>query len=303
MNPLKTTLALLLVSAAPLLAQDAASEAPASEAPPSGEAAAPAVDYDAGTVLATVNDVQITLGHVAQMVQRLPQQYQQLPDDVLFDGVLNQLVDQSLLAQAEQAKGPVPQAIQMAVDNELRAQLAARGLNALSGQPIPEADIAAAYETDFVNAPKVPEFSAAHILVATEDEAKAIVAELDGGADFAELARTRSMDTGSGANGGALGWFGQGMMVPEFEAAVLALEPGKLSAPVQSQFGWHVIRLDEKRDRPVPSLDEVRPAIEQDLQQKMVQKAIEDLRAAGKVELLETGVPPAAMRDTALFGE
>ena len=127
-------------------------------------------------------------------------------------------------------------------------------------------------------------------------------AELDAGADFATVAEGYSTGP-TGPNAGALGWFRAGMMVPEFEAAVTALEPGQLSEPVQTQFGWHVIRLNEVRDSAPPALEAVRPQIEAQLRDAAVTAEIERLTAEADVTRAEVAVDPAAIRDDSLLGE
>lgn len=127
------------------------------------------------------------------------------------------------------------------------------------------------------------EYHVRHILVGSEDEAKAIVAQLKKGVKFEKLA-AKSMDPGSAKNGGDLGWATPNAFVPQFADAMVKLNKGQVSEPVQSQFGWHVIRVDDLRDHKVPTLDEVKPQIAQALQQQAVQKAIGDLRNAAKVE-------------------
>jgi peptidyl-prolyl cis-trans isomerase C len=144
------------------------------------------------------------------------------------------------------------------------------------------------------------EYNAAHILVADEAKARELKAEIDGGADFAEVAAANSSD-GSAANGGDLGWFGAGQMVPEFETAVSALEPGAVSEPVQTQFGWHLIRLNETRESTAPALEEVRAEIENQLRQEALQARIATLKSSATIERPETGLPPAAIRETDLL--
>jgi peptidyl-prolyl cis-trans isomerase C len=114
------------------------------------------------------------------------------------------------------------------------------------------------------------------------------------------VAKANSID-GSAANGGDLGWFGMGQMVPEFETAVVALEPGQVSAPVKSQFGWHLIKLNEKRETTPPPLDAARPEIENQLRQQALEARLAELRAAAKIETPETGTPPAAIRESDLL--
>ena len=145
-----------------------------------------------------------------------------------------------------------------------------------------------------------PEFSAAHILVDSEEKATELKAEIDGGADFAELAKANSSD-GSAASGGDLGWFGPGQMVPEFEAAVTAMEVGQVAGPVQSQFGWHLIKLNDKRETAPPALEEARPVIEDQLRQEALQARVAELKEGATIEKPETGTPAAAIRETDLL--
>ena len=140
-----------------------------------------------------------------------------------------------------------------------------------------------------------PEVHARHILVETEDEAKQVVEELKKGADFAELAKKKSKDPGA-SDGGDLGFFTKDQMVPEFSAAAFSLEPGKVSDPVKSQFGWHVIKVEEKRNRKPPDFTQVKPQIESYLTRKAQGATVEKLRAEAKVERLDQ---PAAKPDAA----
>ena len=257
--------------------------------------------YDASTVLATVNGTEITLGHVIAMRDQLPQQYQSLPDDVLMTGLVDQLVDQELLAEAQSASPESdPLQVRLAVDNQRRGALAGIAANAAVVDAVDDAKIKAAYDAEIAAFQPAPEFGAAHILVDSEEKAKALKAEIDGGKDFAEVAKANSSD-GSAASGGDLGWFGLGQMVPEFEAAVTTLEVGQVSEPVKSQFGWHLIKLNEKRDTAPPTLDEARPELENQLRQAALQARLEELRAAATIEKPETDTPPAAIRESNLL--
>ena len=190
--------------------------------------------------------------------------------------------------------------MKLAVENERRTALAGLAANAAVEGAVDDAKVKAAYDEEVAAFQPAPEFSAAHILVDSEDEAKALKAEIDGGKDFAEVAKANSSD-GSAANGGDLGWFGLGQMVPEFETAVVALEPGQVSAPVKSQFGWHLIKLNEKRETTPPPLDQARPEIENKLRQEALEARLVELRAAAKIEKPETGTPPAAIRESDLL--
>jgi peptidyl-prolyl cis-trans isomerase C len=281
-----------LALAGPLVAQDA----PATEAAPEG-------DYDASTVLATVNGTDITLGHVVVLRERLPDQFQSLPDDTLFQGLVDQLVDQALLADTlSDSPDDDPLPVRLHLENERRGTLASRAVTDRVADDIDEAAVQTAYEEAIADFEPQPEFSASHIIVATEEEAAALKAEIDAGADFAEVARENSTD-GAAAQGGSLGWFGPGQMVPEFETEVQAMEVGEIRGPVQTQFGWHLIRLDDTRETAPPPLEEVRPQIVDQLRQERLQAELQELRDAAEIERPETEVPAAAIRDESLFDE
>lgn len=271
-------------------------------AAPAAEAAAPAAPATAETVLATVNGQPITLGAIIVMRQGLPQQYQGLPDDVLLQGLVDQAIDQTLLA-AEISPDPAndPLAVRLQVENDRRAALAASLVQARMSEPVSEADVQSAYDQAAKEFKPQKEFNASHILVATEDEAKAIEAQLKDGGDFAAIAKEKSTDPGSGAQGGSLGWFGAGQMVPEFQAAVETLKPGEISAPVQSQFGWHIVRLDEVRDTAFPPLAEVKDQIENQVRQQKLEAEVAALRAKAAIEKPENAVAPAAIRQVDLL--
>ncbi len=150
--------------------------------------------------------------------------------------------------------------------------------------PVTDADIKAEYDK-FVQANGGKEYRARHILVEKEDEAKTIIASLKRGGKFDEIAKKQSKDPGSGANGGDLDWAGAGSYVPEFSGALTKLNKGQTTdVPVKSQFGWHVIRLDDVREAQMPKFDEVKPQIAQQLQQQKLAKFQDELRGKAKVE-------------------
>jgi peptidyl-prolyl cis-trans isomerase C len=233
------------------------------------------------TVVATVNGQDITLGHMIIAHETLPERFRQLEPDVLFQGILDQLIQQSALAQTED--GDLPYHVRLSLENEERSLLAAQAIDAMLTDAISEADIVAAYDEQFANADAGEEYNAAHILVATEEEAQAVQAELDAGANFAETAMARSTGP-SGPSGGDLGWFTAGMMVPDFEAAVIALEPGQVSGPVQTQFGWHIIQLNEVRPVAAPPLEEVRTDILNNLNRALVDARVMELMATADIQ-------------------
>lgn len=270
---------------------EGASEAETPEA--EEEAPVPTRDVDADTVVATVNGEDITIGHMIVMVARLPQQYQELPDDVLFSGVLDQLIQQIALAGdmgSELSKGS-----KLALENERRGFLAGEAMRILAENAVTEEALQALYDERFADFEATDEFSAAHILVETEEAAKEIKAELDGGADFATVAQEKSTGP-SGPNGGDLGWFGKGMMVEPFEEAILAMEPGQVSDPVQTQFGWHVIKLNEIRQTQAPSLEEVRDDVAQEIQQNAIEAAMTAAAEGANVTRDDQGIDPAVVR-------
>jgi peptidyl-prolyl cis-trans isomerase C len=142
------------------------------------------------------------------------------------------------------------------------------------------------YDDRVKNIPVQQEIRVRHILVKTEDEAKKLAKELDGGADFSELAKKHSQDQG-GQGGGDLGYFTRGQMVKPFEEAAFALEKGKVSAPVQTEYGWHLIKVEDKRDRKPPTFEEVKDQIIASLVQSKLQSTVRDMRGAAKIEIVD----------------
>ncbi|HDY94099.1 hypothetical protein LCGC14_0489100 [marine sediment metagenome] len=238
-------------------------------------------DVTAETVVATVNGTNITIGNMIIARATLPEQYQQLPPEVLFKGILDQLVQQTALSQ--DYEGDLPTRITLALENERRQLIAGEVIEKAMAQDVSQEELQAAYDEAYTDAEPTEEFSASHILVETEEDAKAVKTELDEGADFAELAKEKSTGP-SGPAGGTLGWFGPGMMVPAFETAVAELEVGAVSEPVETQFGWHVIKLDEKRQKEAPALDEVKDELETQVRQVKAQALIEETTEAADVD-------------------
>jgi len=254
----------------PALAVAAALALPAAAEPPRAD-----------TVVARVNGQEIKLGHVILAFAQLPQQYRQLPAEMLYDVIVEQLINQSALQQS--VGDEVPQAVELTLENERRSLLAAQAIDEISAGAVNDDDLRAAYDAKYGETYDAREYNAAHILVETEEEAQAIKAELDAGADFAVLAKEKSTGP-SGPNGGALGWFSEGMMVPEFETAVVALEPGQVSDPVQTQFGWHVVKLNETRPKEAPDFDSVREELASALREQAVNARVDELVAQSQVE-------------------
>ncbi len=256
-----------------------------------------AQDVTSETVLATVGDQKITLGHVIVLTETLPDEYKNLEDEILFGGVLDQLIQQAALAQSMEGTSTI---IELKLENERRSLQAGAALQMAMISAITDETLAAAYEEQYAGFEPSKEYNASHILVETEEEAAALVSELSGDADFADLAKEHSTGP-SGPNGGELGWFGDGMMVQPFQDAVSEMEDGGISAPVQTQFGWHVIKLNESRLLDVPTLEMVRGELAQKLQDTAVEAAIEELTEAANVVRNDlTGIDPTQIRNLSL---
>jgi peptidyl-prolyl cis-trans isomerase C len=265
---------LMLVGTAPARADDKAADDP---------------------VVATVNGTKILRSQVVEEIQQMDPRAAQMPIEMIFPQALDYTVSRTLLKQAaDKAKldndpdvvkrlAAAKESVMMSVylDHAVRAK-------------VNDAAVKAAYE-DFLKAnPPEPEIKARHILVDSEDKAKDIIKQLNDGADFADLANKESKD-GNGKTGGDLGWFTKDKMVPEFADAAFKIEPGSYSTePVKSQFGWHVIKVEDKRMTAPPTLDEKRDELEQQLSQKAVQEVLADLRSDAKIEKFDSNGKPVA---------
>lgn len=254
----------------------------------------------AETVVATVDGTNITLGQMVALRESLPAQYQAMPDDQLFTGILEQLIQQVALSNS--LKDGETKRDTLTLENQRLAYLANKALDAVAKSAASDEALKKLYDEKYAKAAPAKEYHASHILVATEDEAKAIKARLDKGEDFAAIAKEKSTDPGSGANGGDLGWFGPGMMVKPFEDAVVALEAGKVSDPVKSDFGWHIIKLVEVRDAAAPKFEDVKDDLTGELQQKAVEAAVSKLTTDAKIERKVEGLAPAILKDEKILG-
>ena len=244
-----------------------------------------AQDATADTVVATVGETEITLGQMIITRAQLPAQYAQLGDDVLFDGILDQLIQQQVLADT---LDDVPGRVTYAVENERRSLMAGEVISTITNDALTDDAIADAYKERFADATPATEYNASHLLVETQEEAVAAKARVDAGEEFADVAR--DVSTGpTGPNGGNLGWFGTGQMVPEFEAATMALSVGDVSDPVQTQFGWHVVTLLETRNKEVPALEDVRQELSGQIQEAAIQARLAELTGAADIVKPEAG--------------
>jgi peptidyl-prolyl cis-trans isomerase C len=243
----------------------------------------------ADTVVATVGDTDITLGHMIVLKSRLPREYQDLPPAIIFEGVMDQLVQQTLLGELVDELSPGSRAV---LDNEARALRASEAILEIGDTAVTEAAVEAAYAEMVETQSGEKEWNVDHILFQPQDgeeegaskaKAEQVIADLDAGADFAELARERSTGP-SGPGGGALGWAARGAFVPEFEEAMIALEPGTYSSePVESRFGWHVIRVNEVRALEAPAMEDIRQQLEETVRRAAIDAAIAEVEAKTEV--------------------
>jgi peptidyl-prolyl cis-trans isomerase C len=264
--------------------------------------ALPAMAEDAptaDTVVASVNGKSITLGAMIAARAALPEQYQSLQPDVLFKGLLDQLVQQSVLSQSIEGSLTKTQTLQL--ENETRGYLSNLAIQQAAANVVTDESVKAAYDARFKDFKPQTEYHAAHILVDSEEKANDLKKQLEGGAKFDELAKANSTDTGSGANGGDLGWFGTGMMVKPFEDAVIAAPVGKVVGPVKSDFGYHLILVSETRPSQQPSLEDLREELSGEIQQKAVEAKVDELTKAAKIEKPGEKLDPALLTKTDLL--
>jgi peptidyl-prolyl cis-trans isomerase C len=258
----------------------------------------PALAQDANTVVAKVNGQEIRQSDVAIAEDELGSSLAQMDPATRRENVISFLIDMKIVAKAAEDKKIADTADFKAKMAFARNRLLMDNLLGAEGKAaVTEDAMKKVYEEAIKAASTEQEVHARHILVPTEDEAKAVKAELDKGADFAKLAKEKSKDPGA-ADGGDLGFFTKEQMVPEFSAVAFALEPGKISDPVKSQFGWHIIKVEEKRDRKPPSFDQVKPQVEAFVVRKAQADYVTKLRAAAKVERLDKKADAPAAADT-----
>ena len=255
-----------------------------------------AQDADADQVVATVNGQEITLGQMIVMKQSIQDpSMAEMPDQALWDVMLDQLIRQTAVAEsAEDTAG-----VRAQLELQRRNTLASAAVSQIAQAEPTEEELQASYDRLFAEAGSVTEYNAAHILVETQEKAAELKAEVDGGADFGDVAEANSTGP-SGPNKGDLGWFAADQMVPPFAEAVAALEPGQISDPVETEFGWHVIKLNETRLREAPPLAEVRDQISQMVLREKVEAQIQGLVTAADVQKTE-GVDPAQLNATDLL--
>ena len=234
----------------------------------------------------TLNGETIWLDDVMRQAERLPAKFRQAPMENYFDQLVTDIVDSKIAADAARAaKYDTKKEIAAAMKTAADRVLAESWIGEKISGDVNDATIEKAYKTFVADTASREQVTAAHILVATEDEAKAIIASLKEGADFTELAKSKSTGP-SGPNGGSLGKFGRGQMVPAFENAAFALDDGKINIqPVQTQFGWHVIKVESKEIAPAPTIEDMREQLVQTLSTQALGRVLEELRAKQEIRL------------------
>ena len=296
-----SVLALMVAASAiaPAYAQDAAPAAPAAEAPAADAPAAEATPVAPETVVATVAGAPITEADLSFAAEDLTQELSQMPPEQRKPFLLRVLIDMKVMAAAgrEQGMAETPlfkQRLAYLEDRALRRAFFAEAI----ANGVTEAAVRAEYDKFVAAFVPSEEVRASHILVATEEEAKAVKAELDGGADFATLAKEKSIDPGA-AKGGDLGFFGKGMMVGPFEDAAFAMtDVGQVSEPVQSQFGWHVIKLEEKRESSAPPFEQVAGQLQQQLLMKTFDETVAKLMDGVAIDIPDAALAAAVKQQT-----
>jgi peptidyl-prolyl cis-trans isomerase C len=256
----------------------------------------PARADTADPVVAVVNGAEIHKSDLDAAYRSLPEQYRQMPLEAIYDPLLERVIDSRLLlAEAEKrniAKDPEVQAeIAQARDNVVRDTLVEQAID----QGATPERVRAAYDA-MKSQPgfAFEEVHARHILVEDEATAKDIIKQLEGGADFAELAKAKSTDPSAQTNAGDLGYFRREMMVPEFAEVAFTLEPGTIGKePVKTQFGWHVIKVEDRRQT-VPTFEEKEPELKEQISREIVNALLSDVRSGAKIERFNLDGSPKA---------
>jgi len=256
--------------------------------------AAPLARAQDDPVVARVNGTEIRQSDLALAEEDLGNQAAQMDAAAKHDYLVSLVSDMILVAQAAEARK-----VQDGADFKRRLALTRtkllmeQFLQAEAKNAVTDAAMRKVYDEAIGQMKREPEVRARHILVETEDEAKAVVAELKKGADFAELAKSKSKDPGS-ADGGDLGYFTKDQMVPEFAEAAFKLDKGKISDPVKTQFGWHIIKLEDKRKKPAPTYEQVKDQLETFVARKAQSDLVAKLRGSAKIEKTAAAPAPTA---------
>ncbi len=253
-------------------------------------------------VVARVNGKEITEKDIKMALDDVRDTLPQMSKAERQDYMVSYLTDLELVADAARAEGLADEEeTRRRIDYMVKRLLMETYLTRQGKEVATEEEARKLYDQVIADIPPEERIRARHILVETEDEAKAIKAEIDGGKDFGEVAKEKSKDPGSGAEGGDLGWFTAEQMVPEFSKAAFALDVGQVSEPVKSDFGWHVIKVEEKRDK--PGFDEVEDQLYEMLARQKQRDIILALREKAEVERLDKPAEEEPAKDAPTDGE
>jgi peptidyl-prolyl cis-trans isomerase C len=244
---------------------------------------------DASKVVATIDGAPVTEAELTAAMEDFERSLQRVPDDQRKAVTLQRLIDMRILA-AKAAKDGLDKSPDFQTRLAMvRNQLLTNEFVKLKVEgSVTDAELEARYQKEIAGFDPPEEVRARHILVKTEDEAKAVLADLAKGGDFAKIAGEKSQDPGSKDNGGDLGFFAKGQMVPEFEAAAFGLKPGETSKEaVKTQFGFHIIRTEEKRKQQPPAFADVKDQVREVVVGEKFRTMLEDLKKASKVEIVD----------------
>jgi peptidyl-prolyl cis-trans isomerase C len=243
------------------------------------------------TIVAKVNGKPITESDMRLAENELGDELGNLPPEIKRRALAEYLVDNMLFAEAAEAANIASSPQFEEQMNYLRRRVLREQYFEQTLKGAISADEAKQiYDTKVATLEPQEEFSARHILVESEEKAKELRGKIAGGADFAEVAKENSTDTGSKEQGGSLGYFVKGQMVPEFEAAVVKLQKGEVSEPVKTNFGWHVIKLDDRRRKDPPSFDSVKSTIMNSLVVKKAQEKVGSMREKAQLEYVDADI-------------
>lgn len=258
-------------------------------------AAGPAAAAESDPVVAVVNGANITKSTLVAAQQLLPPQYQQIPLEQIYPALVDTVIDMKLAAADARTRKLHEDADFKVLMSRIEDQMLQRAaLQREIDSAVTDKAMQMRYDEMVKGMSDSAEVHARHILVKTEDEAKAIIKDLQGGADFEATAKEKSTGP-SGPNGGDLGFFGKGQMVPAFEAAAFDLEAGKITdTPVQTQFGWHVIKVEDRRKAEAPSYDSVKDKLRSEISQEAGTAYIDGLRKDAKIERFDLDGKPLA---------
>ncbi|MCA0245756.1 MAG: peptidylprolyl isomerase [Proteobacteria bacterium] len=272
----------LLSGAAAAIAGSAFAQQPAKPPAKAPAQAQPLKD----PIVATVNGQPVRLSDLEVAQQSLPQQYRSMPLQAVFPALLERIIDSKLVVQeGKKSKANEDPAFKKRMAFVEEQVLQDFWIQREIAKMVTAEKIQQRYQERLKSLPAEEEVHARHILVSTEDEAKALIAELKKGAAFDKLAKEKSTDKASGAEGGDLGWFKKSDMVKEFADAAFGLKKGELSeTPIKTQFGYHIIQIDDRRTAPPPALEELSDQIREELAREAVTAQLDKLRAGAKIE-------------------